>query len=165
MATKRPIISERSYSYSGIFDLKGTYSFIKNYLEETKHYDVTESEVSEKSGSDKQEIVSKLKAELELNDYYKVTLSFELNLSGKPIVVEDSKGNTHDMVDGNASITVNGYLDIDFMNKKPVGPLKEFLDKCYGEYLNKDEKKRMFGTVSREVGDLIARFKQQVNYK
>lgn len=163
MGTKTPLIQEKSYSYEGIFDLKGTYSFIKNYLEQTKHYDVSEKEADEKSSSSKQEIVTKLAAEIEYNDYYKITLTLELKLTGKPIVVEDSSGKTHSLVDGKASIIVNGYLEKDYMNKRPVGPLKEFLDKIYAKYLDKDEYGRMVGATAQEVGQLLARFKQQVN--
>ena len=160
---KTPIMKERSYTYDGVFDLKGTYSFIKNYLEKTKHYDVTEKEVDEESSQSKKEIISKLSAEIEYSDYYKITLTFELNMGGKPIVVEDSKGKTHSLVDGTAKIIVNGYLEKDFMNKRPVGPVKEFLDKLYSKYLDKDEYKAMAGRTAMEINDLIGKFKQQVN--
>lgn len=160
---KSPILKEKKYSYEGIFDLKGTYKFLKSYLENTKHYDVTEKEVDEKSSKDSQEIVAMIAAELEYNDYYKITLTFELNMKGKPIIVEDSKGKTHSLVDGSAKIIVNGYLEKDFMNKRPVGPLKEFLDKVYGKYLDKDEYKQMIGKTAQEIGELITTFKQQVN--
>ena len=161
--TKSPIVQGREYNYSGIYDLKGTYNFVKNYLENTKHYDITEKEVEEATSGDKKKLISKLEAEIEYDDYFKIVLTFELKLNGKPIIVEDSKGNKHSLVEGGANITVNGYLLKDHMNKRPKGPVLELLEKMYGFYINPDENKKMAGYVSREVNDLITRFKQQVN--
>ena len=68
------VTSERKYTFNGIFNIKETYEHLREYLENSKHYEITEKDYEEKLDEGKKKIVSKNEAEVEFNDYYKIIL-------------------------------------------------------------------------------------------
>ena len=162
MGIKTPITSEKKLSYEGTFDIVTTYSFLKTYLEDFKHYDITEKELDEKNKDGKKDIKGYYTAELEFNDYYKLHMTFELNMSGKNIVVENQQG-VYNLVEGSAILVINTYVEQDFMGKRSKGPLSEFLDKVYSKYVT-DEKKEAIIKLSIDTSEFLSKFKQTLNY-
>ena len=160
---KDSITSEKKLTYEGLFDFVTTYSYIKSYLEDFKHYDVTEKELEEKSKGGKKEIKGNYTAELEFNDYYTLHMTFELKMAGKEVTIEDESG-THNLVEGSASIVINTYLETGGMGQRPKGPLAEFLDKVYSKYIA-DEKKEAIIRLSKDTSEFLAKFKQTLNFK
>ena len=160
--SKTTIISDKRINYEGLYDLKSAYSFLKSYLGDFKHYDVTEKEAEEINKGDIRELKGNFEAELEYNDYYKFIITFELKFAGKKVVTQRD-GEYHDLVEGNANLYINAYIETDYLQKRPKGPIGEFLDKIYSKYIE-DEQKKAIGDLAGDVSEFISRFKQNLNY-
>jgi hypothetical protein len=165
MASHRiPVISEKTYTYKGIFDMNGCLSDIKTFIEEYKHYDLSEKEADETNSNGKREFLGYFEAEFEYNDVYKFVLTFEIKMEGKEIIAnEDFKGG-HSLVEGTARIIINGYIIEDHMHKRHRGPIFEFLEKIYSKYID-DEHHHAIAHLARDVGQIYNRFKQGLNAK
>lgn len=161
---KIPIISEKKYKFEGVFDIKETYSSLKKYLGESRHYDVTEKDYSEKNLGGERELVSKNEAEQEYTDYYKVIIKYTIEAKGKEIEIEiDNKKRI--MTQGIAILTVNAYIEPDFLGKRSTTALMTFVSKVYDKYFGKEELTECIGSTATDVGGLIAVFKRQMNSK
>lgn len=160
---KTPITSEKQLNYEGLFDYVTTYKFIRTYLEDFKHYDITEKELEEKNKGGKKELKGNYTAELEFNDYYTLHMTFELKMSGKETVIEEN-GREVNLIEGNVNLVINTYLESDSKEKRPKGPLAEFLDKVYNKYIV-DEKKEAIIRLSKDTSEFLAKFKQTLNFK
>jgi len=162
MAHKVPIISEKAYKYKGLFDLTASYNYVKTFLDDYKHYDVTEKESDEKNSNGTREFDAYFEALFEYNDYYLFTITFEMVYKGVEITAEDSKGKSHTLIDGTASIMINSYLTKDHLHQKKHGPLFEFLEKVYKRYVD-DEHHHAIEALAKDTGQLLNRFKQSLN--
>ncbi len=160
---KTSITSEKQLNYEGLFDYVTTYKFIRTYLEDFKHYDITEKELEEKNKGGKKELKGNYTAELEFNDYYTLHMTFELKMSGKETVIEEN-GREVNLIEGNVNLVINTYLESDSKEKRPKGPLAEFLDKVYNKYIV-DEKKEAIIRLSKDTSEFLAKFKQTLNFK
>ncbi len=159
---KIPVTSEKKYAYAGIFDIMETYSFLKSYLEDSMHYDVTEKDYEEKNDGKSKSILVKFEAEKEYNDYYKIIIKYSLDMKGKDIAIEHN-GRVLNRIDGNAKITVNCYIEPDWLEKRQHSALGKFLDQIYNKYISKSELDKCIMTGVMDVGELLSRFKQQMN--
>ena len=157
-----PIIIEKKYAYQGIFDIKYTYNILMNFFENSRHYDLAEKYYDEKVSDDGRTIMSKVEAEQEFTDYYKVIIKYQLTMDGKDVTIEQD-GKTLKMSKGEAKLIVNAYVVPDFQGQKPKGPLAEFLEKVYHKYIGHDEFIKCAGSAAGDVSELLARFKQSVN--
>lgn len=164
MATKDlfPLITERKYSFKGIFKLEDTYKFLKDFLENSRFYDVSEKDFEEKIEGDSKSLKAKIEAEQMFNDYYKVIIRYGIEMKGKEINTEIN-GRIEKLIDGTAKLIVNVYLQPDYQNKKPKPALLNFLDKVYNKYIGKDEMALVAMSASKDVKELISRFKQNMN--
>lgn len=161
---KIPIISEKVYKYEGLYDIKETYKHLVEFLENSKHYDVSEKDFEEANDSGKRKIKSKSEAELKFNDYYKIILKYELTMEGVDIDVKVNDKKTIKLTKGTAKLSVNCYIEPDWDNKKKkLTALGEFLDKVYTKLFNRDELDKCINYAATDVGQLIAKFKQQMN--
>jgi len=161
-SNKIPLTSEKTYSFSGVYDIKHTYSFLKDFLESSRHYDVTEKEYEEKTDGGSKKISSTLEAEQEYNDYYKVIIKFKIEMSGKELSIDDPNISKN-LIKGSAKLVLNSYIEVDHMGKRPKGPLGSFLERIYSNYFGKDEFGKVAVYVSKDVSELITRFKQSMN--
>ena len=159
---KQPLTSEKKVTVSGTFDIKGTYEYLKSFLEDSKHYDVSEKEYEEKNDSGKRKIISKIEAEKEHSDYLKVTLKFSVNMEGKEVVINDN-GKDIKLVNGTATLTVNSYFENDYQNQRDKGALATFLDQIYSKYIGRDEVFKCAGEAAKDVGELIGKFREEMN--
>lgn len=160
---KTPLTSEKKFVYEGIYDLKGTYSYIKSFLENSRQYDLTEREIEESSNNGKRKLSTKIEAEQEFNDYFKVVLKFMMVFEGQEIILEDASGKSHKLVNGTAKIVVNSYVEKDFMHKRPKEGMGAFLAKVYDKFFGKEDFEKVAISASKDVGELLAKFKLQVN--
>ena len=158
------ITKERSYSFEGYFDAKEMYQVMKGYLEDHKHYDVSEKDLDEQQHNGKRKIIAKFEAEQMFNDYYKIVLKYSITLTGKELEVE-LDGVKRRLTEGKAELHINGFIKPDFMNKREKGPLSEFFGKLYDKFFGRNE---FNDCIFRAIGDinaLLNTFKQQVNSK
>lgn len=162
MGEKIPIINEKKVNVEGIYDMKETYKFLKNFLEESRHYDVSEKDYEEKNNPESRMIKCIIEAEQEYNDYYKVIIKYEIALNGKDMTIEQNGRNLM-LTQGKASLTVNAYVEPDFMNKRPKGGLAGFFEKIYEYYFGSDELGKVIGSAAGDVGEFVNRFKQSLN--
>lgn len=160
---KIPITSEKTYTFSGIIDIKYTYNFLKDFLENSKHYAVSEKEFEEANNPGSKKIVANWQAEQEYNDYYKVILKMKLELGGKDIEVE-LNGHQKVLSQGKAVLTLNSYIEPDFQGKYPKGQLAIFLEKIHNKFFGgEDELKTCIGSSAKDVSEIFARFKLALN--
>lgn len=164
MIDKIPIVSEKKYVFEGVFDIKETYNFIKEYLENSRSYDLSEKDYEEKNDQGSRKIMSKTEAELMYNDYFKPIIKYELLMEGNDIDVKVNDKKTIKLTKGKAKIIVNAYIETDWAAKKEdftiVG---SFLKKAYNKIFGKDELNQCIGVVAGDVAQMISRFKQQMN--
>ncbi len=160
---KIPITSEKKVTYSGIFDMKETYKYLKGFLEESKHYDVTEKDYEEDNLGDNKRVTVAFEAEQEFTDYYKVFLKFKLDMSGKEVIIETSEGKSLKRIEGKAKLVVNSYILADWQNKRGKSPFFNFLDKVYTKYIGKSEMEKCILAAVMDANELLARFRQQMN--
>ena len=166
MGDKIPIAAEKTYKFEGIYDIKDTYDIIIQYLENSRHYDVTEKDYEEKNSSGIRKIVSKSEAELMYNDYFKPIIKFEIYMEGKDIDVQINDKKTISLTKGSAKIVINSYIEVDWQAKKEdLTILTSFLKKVYNKLFGRDELNEVIGVVAGDVNQMIVRFKQQMNSK
>ena len=161
---KIAVIAERKVTYNGIYDMKETYSYIKNFLSDSKNYDFAEKDYEEKNDGANRKVDVKCEAELQYNDYYKIILKFNLLMDGKQVSIDTPEGMTLKRVKGSAKLTINCYIQPDWQNKRQKGPLATFLDQLHAHYLKgQQEQEKCIIHAATDVSELIARFKQQMN--
>ncbi len=161
---KIQVVNEKRYEFNGIFDIKETYSFLKEFLEESRHYEVSEKDYEEKIDNGSRKIMSKSEAEVEYNDYYKIIIKFELVMQGKDIEVKVNEKKTMKLTKGSAVLTVNCYIEPNFQNIKPkLTDFGEFLERIYDKFFRGSELEACKESAANDVGELIARFKVQMN--
>jgi len=160
---KIQVISEKKYTFDGIFDVKETYNYLKEFLEESRHYEVSEKDYEEKNDNGSRKIVSKNEAEAEYNDYYKIILKYELIMQGKDVEVKINEKKTLKLTKGSAKLTINCYIEPDFDGIKPQTPFANFLDKVYSKFFRGSELDKCKESAANDVGELLSRFKQQMN--
>lgn len=163
MAEKIPITKERKYSFEGLFDIKHTYNSLKSFVEDSRHYDLTEREYEETSKDNEKKLLWKFEAEQEYNDYYKIIIKIEVSMQGKNTDVEVN-GKMKMLSKGKAEMKLNSYIFPDFQHKKHEGSFAEFLDKLYEKFFGgKEELHECIGSAVGDINELIARFKQNMN--
>ena len=160
---KIQIMSEKKYTFNGLFDVKETYNYLKEFLEETRHYEVSEKDYEEKNDAGSRKIVSKNEAEVEYNDYFKIILKYELMMQGKDVEVKINEKKTLKLAKGSAKLTINCYIEPDFDKIRPKSPLADFLDKVFTKFFRGSELDKCKESASQDVGELLIRFKQQMN--
>lgn len=163
MGDKIPIMSEKKYTFEGLFDIKETYNYLKEYLEDSRYYEISEKDYEEKNDGKSRKIVSKNEAEQIYNDKFKVILKYEIAMNGKEIEVKVNDKKTIILCKGNASLAINAYIEPDWDAEKPESAFIEFLKNIYNKLYNKDELDLCKESVAKDVQELINRFKQQMN--
>lgn len=160
---KIPIITERRYVFQGVFDMKYLNKMLRDFLEHSRHYDWTEKEFDERNEGGERRIVSKVEAEQEYTDYYKVVIRYELLMEGKDIIVEEH-GKDHKLTKGKARLILNAYIEPDFANRRPiVSPLSDFIERVYQKIFGGEELSKCVNSTVGDVNELIVRFKQTIN--
>ena len=157
------VTSEKKYTFNGIFNIKETYEHLKEYLENSRHYEISEKDYEEKLDEGKKKIVSKNEAEVEFNDYYKKILKYELSMEGKDVEVKINEKKTLKLTKGKATIIINCYIEPDFDSKRPQYVLEKFLDRVYTYFFRKNELEKCIISASSDIGGLLARFKEEMN--
>ncbi len=161
---KIPITRERKVTYDGIFDIHNTFKFLKDYLEDSRHYDITERDYEEKKDEKSKRIFANIEAEQEFNDYYKIIIKYSIELNGKSISLKDPKTEKiQNLIEGKAKLIVNGYIEADWQNKRGESDLAKFLDKIYTKYIGKSEEDKCIISGITDINELLGRFKQQIN--
>lgn len=161
---KIPVVSEKKVSFQGYFNIKDTYKFIKDYLEDTRHYGVAEKDLDEKSLDGSRKITSKNDATAQYNDYYAINIRYILDMSGKEVDIEVG-GKKKKFVNGTANLTVNAYVIPDYLEKRDVGAIGEFLGKIYDKFLGKSELTECQEKAAEDVSGLLTEFKKNMNSK
>ena len=161
---KIPIASEKKVSFEGYFEMKELYTSLKSYLEDSRHYDITEQDFKEKNISGDREIVSKNSSEQLYNDYYKIFINYVLEMKGKDVEIEIA-GKKKVLTQGIAKITINTYIQPDYLGKSSTSPLMEFVTRVYDKYFGKDDFSKVIASMSKDVGQLITIMKQEINSK
>lgn len=158
------VTNEKVYKFEGLFDIKGTYKHLVEFLENSKHYDVSEKDYEEQNEDGKRKIVSKSEAEIEYNDYYKIIIKYELTIQGVEVDVKINDKKTIKLTKGSAKLSVNSYIEPDWQGKKEkMSELGAFFDKIYTKLFGRDELNKCIEYAATDVGELIAKFKQQMN--
>ena len=160
---KIPIISEKKVTYSGIYDINSVYGFLSGFLENSRHYDLSEKDYEEKKDGDVREIKVKCEAVQEFTDYYKVIIKFGLSMTGKNITIETPEGKKINRVNGKATLIINSYIEADWQHKRGQTPFTKFLDKVYTKYVGQSEMEKCAFSSVMDVNELMGRFKQQMN--
>lgn len=144
--------------------MKELYKALGDYLDGERHYDLTEKDLVEKNLGGEREISSKNEAELQYTDYYKIVIKYTIEMKGRDIEVEIS-GKKRMMTQGVAILTSNAYIQHDFLGKRHSSPLMEFVLSVYDKYFGKEELTKIDKATSKDIGEMIVRFKQQINSK
>jgi len=162
MADKIPVVSEKIYKFDGVYNIKDTYTFILDYVENSMYYDITEKEYEEKNNPPSYKIVSKLVFEKPLNDDYGIFIKCTLDLSGKDVEVEIN-GVKKIMNQGTGKITLNSYIEPKSDVDPEKSPFGHFLNRIYEKFFGPDEKEKAMVQSAIDVGEIIDRFKQYMN--
>ncbi len=154
------IVAAKPYTFEGYFDVKGLFSYVNKTLEDLG-YEVNEKEYEEASKGSKS-IKAKFEAEMPLTDYFLSVIKYSLNVSGKPVTLEEGKKkiNTYE---GKATFIIEGILKEDFLEKVEKTPIGRFLSQLYNRYIALDERKEVEGRVKGDVKEVVSRFKQYLN--
>jgi len=160
---KIAVISEKKYKFEGLYDLKQTYSYLKKFLEHSRHYDLSEKDYEEKNDNGSRKIMAKTEAEVEFNDYYKIILKYDLTMQGNDMEVKINDKKTIILTKGKAQITINCYIEPDFDNIRPQTEFGSFLDKVYTKFFRGSELDAAKDYAAKDVADLIFKFKQEMN--
>lgn len=159
---KIPVVSEKTVSFEGYFSIKDTHKFIKDYLGDTLHYDVTERDLDEKNIDGARNITSKNDAMAQYNDYYAINIRYILEMSGKEVEV-DHQGRKKKYVKGKARLSLNAYVIPDYLEKRDLGAVGEFLGRIYDKFLGKSELNECIEKAAGDVGGVINQFKMNMN--
>ena len=162
MGEKIPIISEKVYNFEGMFDIKETYSFMLDYIENYMYYDLSEKEYEEKFSPPSKTIISNIQGEKILNDNFHIIIKLKIELSGKDTEMEIN-GMKKNMTKGSGKIVLNSYLEPQKNVDPEKSPWGAFLDKVYNKFVGNDEQEKAIIVGAKDVGEIISRFKQHMN--
>jgi len=162
MGDKIPLRAEQTIKLEGYFDVQKTYSAIKKYLANNRHYDLTEKQFIEKNKGKDRSLEIETLGELMFTDYLKVSVFYNLNVQGEDIEIEID-GKTKKYTKGYAKLKVFGYAEADFLNKRKTSPLMTLLGKLYDKYFSADEMKKIKKRSNDDIDGLIKIFKQQIH--
>lgn len=157
-----PIDSEKLFTYNGYFNLKGLFDYLMNYLESEMFYDAAIKEFEETAKDGKKKIMAKVEADKFYTDYYKITLKFEINLSGKDAEVEIN-GKKLLLTDGCAKLKINSYLKPDWQAKRSQTAMMSFLTQIYNKYIGNDELKDGILECIKDRARLLNHFNKYLN--
>lgn len=159
---KIPITSEKRLTYNGVFDIREVYNYLKSYLEDSLHYDLTEKEFVETNQGSKRKIDCHVEADLQYNDYFKVTIKYRVESSGKETTIMH-KGKELKLTEGTISLRINSYIEADWQNKRGKSSFAKFLDQLYNKYIGRDEIETCIGKSAADVGAFANEFKKVTN--
>jgi hypothetical protein len=157
-----PIIKERRYSYTGLFNVKQTYDFCKDFLIFAKHYDVNERDYAETNSDKAEEITAIVEATQDYTDYFVKEIKYVINLSGNKVEVEVN-GKKKTMVKGKASLVLNASIEEDASESRNLKGFRKFLNDVYNKYINKSDLEKCVISTKEDANELIEKFKQAVN--
>ena len=161
VAEKIAVVERKQVSFTGHFDLKKTYTYLIEYLENSRHFDISVVDYVETNDGKEKEIEAKIICELYYTDYYKVIITFKISLSGieKEFHIQNS---TQILCDGTAKLFINSYIEPDFLNRNFSGGLSTLFRKVYDRYIGKSELDEAMRQNVEEVSALVGEFKKLV---
>lgn len=162
MGEKVAIVDEKIIKLEGYFDLKETYNNLMNYIENSLTFDTTINEYEEKNADGSKKISASVDATRQYNEIYKIMLKLKFDFSGKDVEV-DLNNKTLKLVQGDAKIIINAYLDPDWGAVREKSPLAKFLNQVYVKYIGNDEESIVKKAAKGDIEKLIIRFKQHFN--
>lgn len=162
MGDKIPVVSEKLAKFEGIFNIKDTYLFLKDYTENHMYFDFTEKEYEEKNTPPSYKIISNIILEKMLNDEYHIFIKCKLELSGKDVEVEIN-GVKKKMVQGVGKLTLNSYVEPQNDAKPQDSPFTHFLNRVYEKFVGTDDLEKALVQSAIDVGEIVNRFKQYMN--
>lgn len=158
-----PISNEKKYSYTGVFNLEHCYHFIKSFLGDSRHYDLSENTLEETNNNGTRAITAIWMAEQEYTDYYKILLKVVFIVKGVDKVVEID-GKPLNMVEGTVKMSVFPLIEPDFMAKKPKGLFAKFVEQVHNTFFGGvDEYEACKNSALNDTEEFLNRFKQSIN--
>ena len=161
MADKIPLAYERVVKLEGYFDPVETYKAIKDYLENDKHYDLSEKEFIEKNDGLKRNVYSKHEGEFHFSDYMQILAQFKMYIKGEDVEVEID-GKKQILTKGEFKLAIGSFGVHDFMNKRKLSPIMTFINKMLDKFYNKDMMSKLKKKASEDVEGTVAVLKKHM---
>lgn len=164
MGDKIPLTPEQTIKLDGYFDMQKTYRAIKTYLDNNRHYDLSEKEFNEKNNGSSRNLFIYTQGDLYFTDWLKIVIVYKLYLNGDDVELEVD-GKTKKYTKGSGKLEVFMYGDADYMEKRKSSPFLTFVGKLYDKFFNADEIKKLKKKAKVDSEGLIKIFKQQFHGK
>lgn len=161
MGDKIPLVEEQVIKAEGLFNIQETYTALKNYVENDRHYDWAEKDITEKNNGTRVFFYSISQGDFPYTDYIRSIIQMKLTFEGEYVeIVENGKKKI--LTQGNCKMSIYAYGEADWMNKRKRGPGMTFLIKMVDKYYGKEGTKKMKDKTILDVDGLIKLFKQHV---
>ena len=163
--SKTPLTWPQEFTFQGIFEPDVVYSQLKDFLEVSKNYDLSENDIREKRENTFFKIDSKYSAEMHATETMDFFMMIETVLQGEDQVVVDNNGVEHMYINGQAYLKIYSFLSVNDHKHAHKHPLIIFFNRVYNKYFNTTEMGMLKKKAESDVKDTIAKFKQLVNMK
>ena len=157
MALKDILFQGVSVSYSGVFDFKGFYKVLKNWLK-SNNYDFIEKDYKETQKNGHRLLMIKIIADKKLDDYIKKWI--ELTINTDLVRVEVKKGERKILMDqGRASLTFTAMLLKDYEDNYEKRPFATFIREVHDKFIDFSRIDKAKMDLRDDVYSIIAEFK------
>lgn len=157
-----PLTPDKTVKLEGYFDMQKTYSAIKNHLAKTLYYDDTEKDFTEKNKGGYHYVYTIQGWEFFYSDYLKICFSVKLEMQGNDVEIEID-GKKQVLIDGKIKLSIFGYGESDWMEKRKKHPFVNFMGKVLDKWYGKDTLGAFKAKANRDFESTIEVLKQQVN--
>lgn len=164
MGDKISVCNEKKIAANGYFDVKKTYANLMDFIENSLLYDVAVNEYDEKTVDGKKDITAGIEAKKDVNDVFKIVLKMKVSFKGVDVHGEID-GRKIVVQNGEGSINMNGYTEVDWAANREKSPFASFLDNLYQRYVGNDEVAKVTKIADSDVNKIFTRFKTHFNSK
>ena len=160
MAETDFIIKGLTVSYSGIFNLKELYKYIKRWLKESGSFqEINEKLYQEEHKQELKTTTIKVDAKKKVDDYTK----FIIKVTIKGSDYEDVKADGKSMQKGSLKIELNAEMEKDYQEKWEEAPSRKFFRGLYDRFLIGFRIDKLSKELTDETYDLYNEIKKYLD--
>ena len=162
MAETDFIVKGLTVKYSGVFNLKELYKYIKRWLKETGSFqDINEKLYQEEEKEDLRTTTIKVDSKKKVDDYTKFIIKTTIKASDYEDVEVDGKK----MQKGDLKIEFNAEMEKDYQEKWEEAPSRKFFRGLYDRFLIGFKIDKLTKELVDETYDIYNEVKDYLNLK
>lgn len=148
------VVRDKTFSYSGIFDLREFLDYIKGWFEKYD-YDVIEKEYVDKSVEIKSTTI-KWECDRKIDDYHQYFLDVKIKIDNYQEIKKDGK----QMVKGDFIFSFDAYIEKDYLENWKKGPVRRFARSVFDRFVMEQKETEVEKQLKDDSEDLLSEVKK-----